>query len=45
MRLQTAEIDALLPALDLVIRLQPSEARRISAALAKWADLVEGAPQ
>jgi hypothetical protein len=43
LRLSTAEIDALLPALELVIRLSPTEARKVAAALIRWSDVMENA--
>jgi hypothetical protein len=41
LRLSTPEIDALLPALELVIRLSPTEARGVAAALLRWSNIVE----
>lgn len=43
LRLATPEIAALLPALDLVIRMSPAEARVLAQALLRWSDMVEGA--
>jgi len=39
-RIATPEVEALLPALDLVLRLSPAEARTLAAALLKWSSLV-----
>ena len=40
-RIRTDEIEALLPALDLVLRFQPSEARVLADGLRRWADKAE----
>jgi hypothetical protein len=45
LRVSTSEIQALLPALDLVIRLSPDEASDVAAALIRWSGIVEAGRQ
>lgn len=41
LRLRTSEVEALLPALELILRLAPSEARQMADGLRRWADVAE----